>query len=327
VTPPVRGEFRERSAEPRTRSVPLAHLSVELGHLYMEDFVAGPDRLERLFADVAPWAQAAASSVRTEKTARVSTCFLVDDYFSQLQSPAEVMPQVLAAAKQTGVTIDYLAREAACARTTGPVGDLSPAELLVAQLVEEPEPGATGGRPAAAQTGWLCNGRRSPVPNDASAMEVLTWSPPEQSAARRHSIFVDVELWDGDGPDRTWSCPLLAAVWQALRLGLLRRNGEALVEPVDPPDTWPRAWAELPAVVRLNPAAAPFAAYGTLSILPSRFLPVEIAVRTILGQTWFDPAVTEQLSQRARGERLEHPEEILDRIAYVFAGAAVVDPA
>ena len=37
--------FRETAAEPRTEAVPLAHLSLELGHLYMEDFEAGPERL------------------------------------------------------------------------------------------------------------------------------------------------------------------------------------------------------------------------------------------------------------------------------------------
>jgi hypothetical protein len=211
--------------------------------------------------------------------------------------------------------------------TSGPAGDISPAELLVAQLVEEPEPGSTGGRPPAAQTGWLCNGRRSPAVARASAMEVQGWQPPVQNAARRHSIFVDVELWDGEGPARTWSCPLLAAVWQALRLGLLRHDGEPLVEAADRPAAWPQTWDELPAILRLNGAAAPFAAYGTLSILPSRFLPVEIAVRTILGQTWFDPAVTAQLEQRARAEGVDHPAETLDRIAYVFVGTALADPA
>jgi hypothetical protein len=326
VTPPVRGEFRERSADVTVRAVPLSHLSVELGHLYMEDFVAGPDRLEQLFADVAPWARTAAETVRAGRRPRVSTCFLVDDYFSQLQGPAEVMPQVLAAAEKSGVTIDYLAREASCAGATGPYGEVSPAELLVAQLVAEPDPGSTGGRPPAAQSGWLCNGRRSPSGN-ASAMEVLTWEPPAQNAARQHSIFVDVELWDENGGGRTWSCPLLAAVWQALRLGLLRHNGEPLVEPVPAPADWPTKWAELPPVVQLNRAATPFAAYGTLSILPSRFLPVEIAVRTILGQVWFDSGVTDQLADRARSERFDHPEEALDRIAYVFAGAALTDPA
>jgi hypothetical protein len=326
VTTPVRGEFLQSSARPKLRSVPLSHLSIELGHLYLEDFQAGPERVERLLADVAPWARAAASSVRVPRgKPRVSTCFLVDDYFSQLTGPDEVVPQVLAAAERAGLTIDYLARESACARVTGPAGDVSPAELLVSQLVPEPEPGTNGGRPPAQQSGWLANGRRSPSPT-ASAMEVRAWQPPEQNAKRRHSVFVDVELWDDAGSRRTWSCPLLAAAWQLLRLGLLRHGGSPLVEEAEPPETWPATWSALPAVVKLNRTAAPFAAYSTVSILSPRFLPVELAVRTILGQTRLDPAVAAQLAERAGAEGVELAEETVDRIGYVFAGAGVVDP-
>lgn len=36
--------FHETSAEPHTASVPFSHLSLELGHLYMEDFAEGRDR-------------------------------------------------------------------------------------------------------------------------------------------------------------------------------------------------------------------------------------------------------------------------------------------
>ncbi|OSP42669.1 hypothetical protein B7767_14420, partial [Streptomyces sp. 13-12-16] len=51
--------FRETAAEPRTQAVPLSHLSLELGHLYMEDFEAGPGHLRRHFERVRPWAEAA----------------------------------------------------------------------------------------------------------------------------------------------------------------------------------------------------------------------------------------------------------------------------
>src|SRR5450432_23105 len=55
----VHSEFRESSAELRTRAVPMSHLSIELGHLYLEDLLAGPDRLKELFVEAAPWARAA----------------------------------------------------------------------------------------------------------------------------------------------------------------------------------------------------------------------------------------------------------------------------
>jgi hypothetical protein len=57
VTGPAR--VRESTAHPRIEAVPLSHLSIELGHLYFEDFSQGPDHLRRQFEAVAPWAQAA----------------------------------------------------------------------------------------------------------------------------------------------------------------------------------------------------------------------------------------------------------------------------
>jgi hypothetical protein len=325
---PVRGEFTERSAQPRTRALPLSHLSLELGHLYLEDVAAGPGRLQAIFAEVAPWAQAARAAVKLPSgRPRVSTCFLVDDYFSDLIGPDQVVPEMIEAAKAAGVPVDYLVREAGCARTAGPAGEVSPAELLVSRLVEEPEPGTTGWRPPVAQSGWLSNGRRSPTPaGGRAAMDVRDWAPPLQNAARRHSIFVDVQLWDEKADRRTWSCPLLAATWQLLRLGLMRHNGEPVVEAANPPPVWPAAWSQLPTIVKLNPKATPFAAYASTSILSSRFLPVELAVRTILGQVWTDPAVAAQISERSQTEKLQLPADPLDRIRYVFAGEALVDP-
>jgi hypothetical protein len=326
----VEGHFGERSALPKVRSLPLSHLSIELGHLYMEDYLAGPDRLRTLFEEAAPWAEAAASATKSrlrKGRPRISTCFLVDDYFSDLHSPDMLVPTVLDAAKSAGVVVDYLARESACAIATGPAGPVSPADLLVSRLVAEPAPGTTGSRPPATESGWLANGQRSTAEDGASAMDVISeWAPPVQTSKRRHSIFVDVEMWDGSGRDRTWSCPLLAAVWQMLRLGLMRSDGEPLVEPVEEPAQWPSSWAEVPPVVKLNPRAAPFTAYATTSILSPRFLPVEVAVRTILSQVWTDPAVTSQLADRARAEGITVSDDIPDRITYAFVRSGEIDP-
>jgi hypothetical protein len=303
----------------------MSHLSIELGHLYLEDLLAGPGRLRELFAEAAPWARAAAELQPVDRP-RVSTCFLIDDYFSSLAGPAEVLPELLEAANEAGVRLDYLARESACARVTGPAGAVSPAQLLIARLVPEPPPSTNGGRPPAEESGWLSNGLRSPDETDVTAMEVATWQPPAQTASRGHSIFVDVELWTGSGENRVWSCSLLAATWQLLRLGLSRQLGEPLVEPVDPPQTWPATWGELPGVIRLNPRAKPFAAYRTMSVLSPRFLPVEQAVRTILSQVWHDPDVTNVLTNLAAKEGVRLPADALDRIGYVFAGSGRMDP-
>ncbi|MFF4757185.1 SCO2522 family protein [Streptomyces sp. NPDC001292] len=311
--------FRETTADPRTQAVPLSHLSLELGHLYMEDFEAGPQRLRQHFAQVRPWVEAArAAAVRTGgRRPRISTCFLIDDYFTRFSSPAELVPLLLAEADRAGLVVDYLARESGCAV----IGKVPVAQAVAGRIVESPPPGSHGIRPPAAQTGWLANGERSPVARAPQAMKTAAaWRPPKETAARRHSVFLDVELWS-DAPDghRTWSCPFLAAVWQLARLGLLRNEGEPVFVPH--PHTasqFPEDWDELPALIRLNPRADPFAAYRTCSVLPNRFLPVEHAVRVILDQTEVDREALNQVAERSAHEDLAVPDSVADRVSYVF---------
>ncbi|WP_412544424.1 SCO2522 family protein [Longispora sp. K20-0274] len=330
--------FREASADTSVAEVPLSHLSLELGHLYMEDFQGGEGQLRRHFARVAPWAAAARtihaeqheaavaetpgrSRSRNASRPRVSTCFLIDDYFGEFGSPREVLPGLIRAAESAGVAIDYLARESACASA----GASSPAALLLGRLVPDPPPGTNGSRPPAAVNGWLCNGRRSPVESAEAMGARQRWEPPAQNGVKRHSIFVDVQLWDEDPAHRrTWSCPFLAAVWQLLRLGLLRDGRVPVLAAEAWSGTFPGTWAELPALLRLTSTRAPFAAYRTMSILPGRFLPVEQAVRTILEQVATAPEVAAQVLARAVAEGVELPAEIVDRAEYVFVGPSDV---
>jgi hypothetical protein len=324
----VKTKFLESSADSKVESLAMSHVSVEVGHLYMEDFVGGEDSVRRTFAAAAPWLRTAQTPQAVgceKKSVRVSTCFLIDDYFSQFASPAEVIPMVLTAAEREGVQIDYLARESACAAANG----MSPATLTLGSLVTEPVPGTTGGRPPLTETGWLTNGQRSPSTSRGEAMARRTvWQPPQESARRRHSIFVDVELWDEPDGKRIWSCPMLAAVWQLMRLGLLRDQGRPVVTPQDWVDLpFPDTWDDLPAVIRLRPTAAAFAAYTTLSVLSPRFLPVELAVRTILSQFACDRRILTEATDRAARDAMRLPEELVDRIRYVFAAPGETDPA
>jgi hypothetical protein len=324
----VKTEFLETSADFKVESLPLSHVSVEIGHLYMEDFIDGIDAVRRTFAAAAPWVHTTRIPQAVgcgKKTVRVSTCFLIDDYFSRFSSPAAVIPMVLAAAEREGVEIDYLARESACASANG----MSPATLTLGSLVTEPVPGTTGGRPPLTETGWLTNGQRTPSTSQSEAMaKRIPWQPPQESARRRHSIFVDVELWDERGGPRTWSCPMLGAVWQLMRLGLLRDCGRPVVTPQDWTDLcFPDSWDDLPPVIRLQPKAAAFAAYTTLSVLSPRFLPVELAVRTILGQFACDGNVLAEATNRATRDAMRLPDVLVDRIRYVFAAPGGTDPA
>jgi hypothetical protein len=232
---------------------------------------------------------------------------------------------VLAAAEREGLQIDYLARESACAGA----GGISLADLTLGRLVTEPVADTTGGRPPLTETGWLTNGQRSPSTSRGEAMSKRkSWQPPRESARRRHSIFIDVELWDEDNGHRSWSCPMLAAVWQLMRLGLLRDHGRLVVAPQDWTDPlFPDNWDDLPPVTRLNRHAAAFAAYTTLSVLSPRFLPVELAVRTILSQFACDNSLLEEVANRAARDAMQLPAELVDRIRYVFAAPGETDPA
>ncbi|MGW7725748.1 SCO2522 family protein [Streptomyces canus] len=316
--------FHEVSAETHTEAVPCSHLSLELGHLYMEDFAEGPERLRRHFAAVRPWADAARAFVAglpMGKQPRISTCFLVDDYFSRLSTPAELVPPLLDAADSAGLSIDYLARESGCAVTDPSRPDQAElAESVLKRLVESPPPGSSGFRPPVSLTGWLTNGRRAPDRRTSAALETTgVWQPPSETEARGHSVFMDVELWYEREQSRVWSCAFLAAVWQLARLGLLRDDGRSVLTPAQwNKDAFPDDWAALPPLVRLNPSAAPFCAYYTCSVLPTRFLPVEHAVRTILEQTHVDPAAVRQIAERSEGEGLTVPSGVVERTSYVF---------
>lgn len=313
--------FQESAAVPKLDEVPMSHLSIELGHLYMEDFKAGYRRLAELFAKVRPWARAAEEVCRAQwgTKARVSTCFLVDDYFSPFGSPSELVPLLQRAAAESDLVIDYLARESACASA----GTVEPVRLVEGRLVEEPPRGSNGSRPPVTETGWLSNGERAPHDVVAEAMEaVASWRPPRQNLPYNHSIFMDVELWDAPRGERRWSCPMLAAVWQLLRLGLLRHEGSAVAVPQQPAEPLGTAWHELPPVLRLRPNARPFFAYRTFSVLSNRFLPIEGAVRAILDHVSVDPAVNGLAIARAAEEGAVLPADILERIEYTFVSGA-----
>ncbi|MFD6551021.1 SCO2522 family protein [Streptomyces sp. NPDC058398] len=317
--------FRETSAEPATASLPFSHVSLELGHLYMEDFAVGADRLRRHFAAARPWADAVRASTGARLAngrARVSTCFLIDDYFSRLSTPAELIPPLLSAAADAGLTIDYLARESGCAVAPGTDRtEFRLAESVLNRLVESPPPGSSGFRPPVSRTGWLSNGCRAPAQRTSAALDSAgaTWQPPSETTARGHSGFLDVELWSGREEERTWSCAFLASVWQLVRLGLLRDNGRAVLTPTPWDDReFPSEWDGLPPVLRLNPHAEPFTAYSTCSVLPTRFLTVEHAVRVVLEQVQIEDAVQDQVMSRSAKEGFAVPADIAARTSYVF---------
>ena len=310
--------YHEATETAQVEAVPLAHLSVEAGHLYLDDFADGDRVITRQLEQAAPWLEAADKRTRKRfgRNARISTCLLIDDYTPPTSAgdppkPSEVVDIVTAAAEQAGFKIDYLAREDGCAVAcerpySGPRDQSRLADIVDGLIVEEAAVGANGSRPPTAQTGWLSNGQRSPTV--AVAMDAPGWRPPEEFGEFRHSVFVDVELWSLDESradlERVYSCSLLTAVWQLLRLGLLRNAGRAVATPYrfGQGEGFPDLWTQLPTITQLTPNAAPFAAYQTLSLLPPHYRAAEHAAEIIIDHLKFDEAVLKQTADRARGE-------------------------
>jgi len=333
----VSADYSEATEQARVANVPLSHLSLEVGHFYMDDLDRGGLPVREQFARIAPLVSAFTADVRTRYPgARVSTCFLIDDYFRHDTEPEPIITTLLDAAERSGLSIDYLAREAGCYevpthRTAAVSGEsIKLAEMVAARIVEEPDRGTTGARPPTAESGWLCNGRRSSEDEPVQAMRLEPYRPAEQFGARNHSIFLDVELWrrrtetvDGSTEANTlWSCPFLAAIWQLLRLGMLRHEGAPVAKPVlwQPGSGWPGEWWEMPAVTQLNPKAQPFAAYRALSILPEQYLGIENAVRMIIDHLDLDQEVSEQIIERGAKEkpRVEVPRVVSRRLSHYF---------
>ncbi|WP_067695330.1 SCO2522 family protein [Nocardia jejuensis] len=347
-------DYSEAGERNRTSGQALSHLSIEVGHFYMDDLVNGVDRIRAQFRKVAPLVEAYTQVARAQygPNARVSTCFLVDDYFEhfrpreQRTEPAVILDKLLGAAADCGVRIDYLAREAGCAEVPNlldgePVGDpVRLAEMMSARIVAEPDEGSTGRRPPTAESGWLCNGSRSSQYDPRQAMQVTRYRPPQEFGARNHSIFLDVQLWSrelrevaGEQVERTiWSCPFLASIWQLLRLGMIRHEGAVVAKPQLWTGPWPEDWWQLPAVVQLPPAATgapnerrdphPFAAYRAVSVLPYTYLGIEHAVRVILDHLQPDEEVYAKLAERAAAERIpvSVPRSVTERINHIFLG-------
>ncbi|QSB06002.1 SCO2522 family protein [Natronoglycomyces albus] len=357
-------EYTEHDGDLEVERLGMSHLSVELGHLYADDFTGSADRLFEQMCAAAGWYEAAKAELSRKlgsRRMRVSTCYLIDDYQArQIPRPVEAIALLLKAAHEAGVTIDYIGRESACALietrnefAADSTHEIEIARLVAGQIVQEPPQGATGFRPRVEESGWLCNGRRSPGQNLEAMGEPSRWEAPEQYARSRlgHTIFLDTQLWEDKPDDRIWTCPMLAAVWQLLRLGLLRNHGRSVAQPEfidfpaaisgpdknlplhvkaeraakltsDDEDMWlPDEWHKMPAVLQVNPEARPFTAYRTMSIMSGAFLETEHAVRTICSMVQVSEEVRQVVQESADREGVFClPPEVPDRISYVFQG-------
>lgn len=332
--------YSEHGEQARIEQVPLSHLSLEVGHFSVPQIAHDMDQVLRRFRWIAPLAEAFIAVARAEfgSRARVSTCYVLDDYTAPNADPRDILGKLLTAADETGVRIDYLARRAGCAAAIPRDDDggssgapISLAELVAASIVAEPDvSSSTGRRPPTAESGWLCNGRRPSDGEQPQHMWMLPFRPAEEFGRSEHSIFLDVQLWSErtesvNGRNeihRRWSAPLLTAVWQLLRLGALRYHGAAVVRPqlFSPETPWPSRWQELPAVMQLAPDAAPFAAYRSMSIVPKHRAALVHSMQLILDHLDVDRAVIDQLVARGAAEEVPVTvsRKISDRVSHLL---------
>lgn len=328
--------YSEATASATITSAPLSHLSVEVGHFYMNDLTNGEDRIRAQFKEVKKRLDSNIGYALDEfgQRAKVSTCFLVDDYFGPDTDPAQIIHKLRAAADDCGMTIDYLAREEGCFESPVYVDGVATgarvplAEMVASWIVPEPIQHTTGRRPPTDVSGWLCNGRRSSDYDTLQAMRSGEYRPPEEYGRREHSIFLDTQLWAAptkkskvrSEADRVWACPFLASIWQLLRLDLLRYEGAAVAQPqLWPADVeWPKAWRDMPAVVQLNPDAHPFGAYRAVSILPRSYVGIEHSVEVILGHLELDDEVIDQAVRSGIKDGVTVPRPVTHRLEHLF---------
>ena len=181
-----------------------------------------------------------------------------------------------------------------------------------------PAGSGNAGRHVHAESRWLSDTApltpRGAFPRGASSQRTAS-----SRSLSSGSIILDTELWSESKPGRKWSCSFLAAVWQLVRLGFFSDVLDSYLEPGKWDGGHPAStWSELAPIIRINDHAAPFQAARTVSILASRYLPVEAAVRAILKQVELSadsPRVADQTGLHQYGNSLA---QVTSMINYVF---------
>lgn len=287
-------------------------LSVELGHLTLADLrldaSAIQSVIEHRVSTSLLWARPLIESFEA-RGVRVSTCVLVDNYFwtpdGSTMTPTQVGRALVEEYARQGQGVHHLAFEATLAETVS---------FMAKRIVAKPAPGSGSSldpdlqRPGAPM--WLTNGvkpRQSRMVASVGPAPTSTWeeepttvldSPEVFGSGRPHSVFLDVELRNES--DRPWSCAMLAAWWQLVRLGAL-----ALVDGSSVPDG-----------THSTADAPPLAARRTLTVIPPEYLEIEAAVRTILSQVRLGDEFRRALAGGSPSADLPHH---LDRMSVLAA--------
>lgn len=285
-------------------------VSIEVLHIYHPE--SSPKSLARSAVREARWVEAIISEL--ERQGRTwSVCMLIDDTDPRSDATA-VERRFEDAWRTTGLPLDHTVRETECAmsisrmleRFTGEI-DIGLAGALgtavcppPVDVVAERRQWLTNGEPARPSTTQLGTVALTEEPGEANIVPART-----VGSRRSHRIHLDVELWSTVGHSAPiWSCSMLAAWWQLLRLGAPHIERSPLA--------------------RLAPEGRPVSlhARSTLTLLPARMLEVEHAVRTILQRV---VVPTNWLCDDVHGAGPTSSCSHLDRIGYVFTNSSL-DP-
>jgi hypothetical protein len=276
-------------------------VSIEVMHIYRTAW--GTEVLARHAAREARWVEAISAAL-DRRGRSWSVCMLIDDTDPRADGD-ELEQGVSDAWLATGLPLDHVVREAECAdsiwrmieRFTGEV-ELDLAGALGTGVHPPPVDVLTERRH------WLANGEPARPPSTRLGAVEINEAPGEASVrpanivgSRAHGIHLDVELWSAVGQGAPiWSCPMLAAWWQLLRLGAPHLDGAPLIRPA--PGGRP----------------LPLHARSTLTLLPAGLLEVEHAVRTILERVVVPPSWLPTARDKSKASAADH----LDRIGYMF---------
>ena len=216
----------------------IADLSVEFSHLYLDQ--ASEAEAKAAAGSARRWLIPVITRYR-EAGYTVSTTVMIDDYFASDEASVEKNTELIrSSCANEGVAIDHVVYESACAHSV---------EKMIEHLMDQPRfgDGSSNGPTDSSKDNWLFNyapGRDAfREAQNLSAFSLLTEEErravelqsvanagsKETTQRARHAIKLEIELWKqtvvANGTSLLWSCPLLAAWWQLIRLGMFRDNG------------------------------------------------------------------------------------------------------
>lgn len=276
--------------------------SIEVGHYYEADIAQGEEHIARSLATYM-------RLIPVLSEGKTAIVHMVDDYHSRnILSPEETIKTILTAAAINNLTIHYIAREGVFVDYAQGVYDrLRPAITQTSSHPAAPslmyydyrreddkEYEYTYGMEPYKEATRMTQDERNAreiggwINSDIEIFSILK----KKQRGKREDFLV---LPDGTRQRVSWSCPWLAATFQAHRLDMLPEITKSGLEPVymEESDFRERtSWHEYPGVIQVERDAPPYQAEKISSLLDRSYLAVESTVDSLLYA--LDPEVSEK---------------------------------